>query len=137
MSFAEFAQTAEYAQTYAPTSGPVRLGSAECAPRGAGRFEFTATLAVGDSIRSASALCHGPAEAMTSMLYDAGIHLEILSFHQQQTEAGTVTFVHAQQDSREAWAMGVGADATESTARALVAAANRLHVADRTGERTA
>ncbi|KIQ10982.1 hypothetical protein ASG56_14150 [Rhodococcus sp. Leaf7] len=116
---------AEFARTYSPTTGPIRLGSAECAPKGAGRFEFTATLAVGDTIRSSSVTCHGPAEAFTSMLYDAGVNLEILSFHQQITETGIVTFIRGQQDSRIAWAMGTGSNATEATAKALVAAANR------------
>jgi hypothetical protein len=120
MSFAEFVHT------YSPTSGPIRLGSAECAPKGAGRFEFTATLAIGDTIRSSSIVCHGPAEAMTSMLYDAGVNLEILSFHQQITETGYVTYIRGQQDHRTAWAMGTGSDSTESTAKALVAAANRM-----------
>ncbi|MGB7364380.1 MAG: alpha-isopropylmalate synthase regulatory domain-containing protein [Rhodococcus sp. (in: high G+C Gram-positive bacteria)] len=116
----------EFASVYSPSAGPIRLGATERAPHGVGRYEFTATLAFGDTIYSASVISHGPAEAFTSMLYDAGVNLEILSFHQRATDAGIVTFVRGQHNSRIAWAMGTGSDATESTAKALVAAANRM-----------
>ncbi|MGU3436188.1 2-isopropylmalate synthase [Actinomycetes bacterium M1A6_2h] len=116
----------DFRARYSPTSGPLRMGSFTSAACGFGRAEFSATLAIADTIHSATLVAFGPAEAMTSMLHDAGVHLEILSFHQQPTEAGIVTFALCSNGSRSAWSMGMGSTAPESTARALVAGANRL-----------
>ncbi|GGF92247.1 hypothetical protein GCM10007304_02730 [Rhodococcoides trifolii] len=121
MSFTDFRAT------YSPTFGPLRLGSWESTACGSGRYDCAATFAVADTIHSAAITAFGPAEAMTSMLYEAGIHVEITSFHQQPTETGTVTFALCSNGHRTAWAMGSGATSFESTARAIVAGANRLH----------
>lgn len=116
----------DFRATYSPTAGPLRLGSWESSPRNGGRYEFAATFALGDTIHSATISAFGPAEAMTSMLHDAGIHIEIMSFHQQPTDAGIMTLALLSCGDRQAWAMGTSDGAFESTARAIVAGANRL-----------
>ena len=117
----------EFAQRFSPTGGPVRLGSWEATDHGAGRSTYTATLGLGDRIAPASATATGPIAALTSMLYDAGFHLEILSFHQQRTSAGTATFVLCDHDGERRWAMAIGADSLSSSLSAIIAGANLLH----------
>ncbi|PTR21344.1 hypothetical protein C8K36_1153 [Rhodococcus sp. OK519] len=117
----------EFAQRFAPTGGPVRLGSWTSEHLGAGRHTFTATLGLGDCISSASATATGPIAALTSMLFDAGFQLEILSFHQQRTSEGTATFILAEHDGQRRWAMAIAEDCNASARAAIIAGANLLH----------
>lgn len=117
----------EFAQRFSPTGGPVRLGSWEAADHGAGLSIYTATLGLGDRITATSATATGPIAALTSMLYDAGFQLEILSFHQQRTAAGTATFVLCDHDGERRWAMAIGDDSLSSSLAAIIAGANLLH----------
>lgn len=117
----------EFIQRFGPTGGPVRLGSWEFSDLGAGRGTYTATLAIGDTITSATATATGPIAALTAMLYDAGFQLEILSFHQQRTSAGTATFVLCDHDGERRWATAIGADCISSSLSAIIAGANLLH----------
>ncbi|MDP8017509.1 alpha-isopropylmalate synthase regulatory domain-containing protein [Prescottella equi] len=117
----------EFAQRFSPTGGPVRLGSWTSEHLGAGRHTFTATLGLGDRISSASATATGPIAALTSMLFDAGFQLEILSFHQQRTSEGTATFILAEHDGERRWAMSIAEDCNASAREAIIAAANLLH----------
>ncbi|BCN85963.1 2-isopropylmalate synthase [Rhodococcus hoagii] len=117
----------EFAQRFSPTGGPVRLGSWTSEHLGAGRHTFTATLGLGDRISSASATATGPIAALTSMLFDAGFQLEILSFHQQRTSEGTATFILAEHDGERRWAMAIAEDCNASAREAIIAAANLLH----------
>lgn len=117
----------EFAQRFSPTGGPVRLGSWTSEHLGAGRHTFTATLGLGDRISSASATATGPIAALTSMLFDAGFQLEILSFHQQRTSEGTATFILAEHDGERRWAMAIAEDCNASARDAIIAAANLLH----------
>ncbi|NKR45166.1 2-isopropylmalate synthase [Rhodococcus hoagii] len=117
----------EFAQRFSPTGGPVRLGSWTSEHLGAGRHTFTATLGLGDRISSAAATATGPIAALTSMLFDAGFQLEILSFHQQRTSEGTATFILAEHDGERRWAMSIAEDCNASAREAIIAAANLLH----------
>lgn len=117
----------EFTQRFAPTGGPFRLGSWDAAGRGAGCADYTATLAIGDTITSASATATGPIAALTSMLYDAGFQIEILSFHQQHTTAGTATFVLCEHDGDRRWATAFGDDGISSSLAAIITGANLLH----------
>ncbi len=72
-----------------PASGPLRLGHWQCtdAERPSTRLgpqarNFQATLAVGDRIGTSSAAACGPVAALTAMLYDRGIAVEMTAFHQ-------------------------------------------------------
>ncbi|MCZ4275708.1 MAG: alpha-isopropylmalate synthase regulatory domain-containing protein [Rhodococcus sp. (in: high G+C Gram-positive bacteria)] len=118
-----------FAHRYSAGSSPIRLGTWTTSAAPGGRTTFDATFGIGDTIHTASATTHGPIDALTSMLYDAGFHLEIISFHQQHLASGTqtATFVLCEFDGRRRWAMAIDGDATQSSIRALIGAANMLH----------
>ena len=119
--------------TYAPASGPLRLGQWACTDgeRPATRLgpqarHYQATLAIGDRISIASAAASGPVAALTEMLYEHGIAVEMIAFHQMPTGEGTATFIRGSDGAHAEWAMGLDDDATQSALRAVIACANRL-----------
>ncbi|MGC0363789.1 hypothetical protein ABH922_001773 [Rhodococcus sp. 27YEA15] len=116
----------QFESTYSAMSGPIRLGAWSIEKTAPGRWTFEATLGLGERIQKMSATTTGPIAAMTSMLYEAGISLEILSFHQQQIGRRTATFILAESDGRRLWAMGIAGSPTESSLRAMTSAANRF-----------
>ena len=118
---------------YAPSSGPLRLGNWTCidAKRPASRLgpqarNYQATLAVGDRISTSAAAACGPLAALTAMLYDRGIALEMVAFHQVPAGENTATFVRGSDGAHAEWAMGLSDDPTQSALRAVIACANRL-----------
>jgi hypothetical protein len=122
-----------FTATYNPSCGPLRLGTWECtdADRPATRLgpqarTFAATLAVGDRIETATAAATGPVAALTAMLYERGISVEMLRFHQLESGKHTASFVRGCDGRRAEWAMGWSEDATQSALRAVIACANRL-----------
>ena len=119
--------------TYAPTSGPLRLGQWTCTDRacpatrlGPQARNYQATLAIGDRISIASAAASGPVAALTEMLYEHGISVEMTAFHQLPTGHGTATFIRGSDGAHAEWAMGLDDDPTQSALRAVIACANRL-----------
>jgi hypothetical protein len=120
--------------TYAPSAGPLRLGQWECsdAERPASRLgpqarTFRATLGFGDRIETATATATGPVAALTAMLHDYGIAVEMLRFHQLRSEDTTATFIQGSDGCRAEWAMGWSEDPTQSALCAVIACANRLY----------
>jgi hypothetical protein len=118
---------------YAPTSGPLRLGRWACtdAERPATRLgpqarNYEATLAFGDRISTSSAAASGPVAALTEMLYERGIAVEMTAFHQLPAGERTATFIEGAAGDRTEWAMGLADDPTQSALRAVIACANRL-----------
>jgi hypothetical protein len=118
---------------YAPTSGPVRLRNWTCADgdRPATRLgpqarRYEATLAIGDRISTSAAAATGPVAALTAMLYDRGIAVEMTAFHQVRAGDRTATFIRGSDGARAEWAMGLSGDATESALSAIIACVNRL-----------
>jgi hypothetical protein len=118
---------------FAPSSGPLRLGNWTCtdANRPASRLgpearNYQATLAVGDRISTSAAAACGPVAALTAMLYDRGIALEMVAFHQVPAGENTATFVRGSDGAHAEWAMGLSDDPTQSALRAVIACANRL-----------
>ena len=119
--------------TSAPSAGPLRLGHWHCTDRPASRLgtrTFQATLAVGDRIETATATATGPVAALTAMLYQHGVSVEMLRFHQLQSHDTTATFIQGTDGCRAEWAMGCSEDPTESALSAVIACANRLYGAD-------
>ena len=119
--------------SHSPASGPVRLRRWECtdAQRPASRLgpqarNYRATIAVGDRISTCTASGAGPVAALTAMLHDRGVPVELLRFHQLAADDGIATFVRGTDGVHAEWAMGVAGDATESALSAVVACANRL-----------
>jgi len=122
-----------FTSTYSPSSGPLRLGHWECtdAHRPATRLgpeprTFEATFAIGDRIETATAAATGPVAALTAMLYDRGLSLEMLRFHQLESGNYTATFIQGCNGERAEWGMGWSEDKTQSALRAVIACANRL-----------
>jgi hypothetical protein len=118
---------------YASNSGPLRLGQWQCtdAERPSTRLgpqarNYQATLAVGDRISTSSAAACGPVAALTAMLYDNGIAVEMTAFHQVPAGEQTATFVRGSDGIHSEWAMGWSDDPTQSALRAVIACANRL-----------
>jgi hypothetical protein len=119
---------------YTPTSGPLRLGAWQCtdADRPASRLgpqarNYQATIAVGDRIGTSTAAASGPIAALTAMLHDRGVSVEIAAFHQLAADGGTATFIRGTDGVRAEWAMGWADDAAQSALRAVIACANRLN----------
>ncbi|GAB7071133.1 homocitrate synthase [Mycobacterium hodleri] len=114
---------------YAPSSGSVRLRNWECldaAKPGPQARRYQATIAVGDRIGTCVTAASGPLAALTAMLHDRGVAVEMLQFHQVRAGDETATFIRATDGRRQEWAMGWDRDATESALRAVLACANRL-----------
>jgi hypothetical protein len=129
-----------FTDTYAPSTGPLRLGHWECTDtaRPATRLgpqgrTFRATLGFGDRIETATATATGPVAALTAMLYDHGIAVEMLRFHQLRSQHTTATFIQGSDGCRAEWAMGCADDATESALHAVIACANRLYAESSSG----
>lgn len=122
-----------FVATYLRGAGPLRLGHWECADseRAATRpgpqtRNFQAVIAVGDRISTATAAAGGPIAALTAMLHERGIAVEVVKFHQMRSPIGTATFVLGSDGARSEWAMGWADDPTQSALRAVIACANRL-----------
>jgi hypothetical protein len=118
---------------YASSAGPLRLGHWQCtdAERPSTRLgpqarNYQATLAVGDRISTSTAAACGPVAALTAMLYDRGVAVEMTAFHQIPAGEHTATFVRGSDGARSQWAMGWSDDPTQSALRAVIACANRL-----------
>lgn len=121
-----------FVSTFSPSGGPLRLGSWECDDQrsssrlGAQARTFRATLAIGDRIDTVTARASGAVAALTAMLHERGIAVEMTRFHQLRSGDNTATFVCGQDGQRTEWAMGWSNDATQSALRALISCANRL-----------
>ncbi len=120
----------EFFHEYAPASGPVRLGQ-WCCVDGERRLgpqvrHYQATLGLGDRIGTSRAAACGPVAALTAMLYEHGVAVEMTAFHQLRAGEHTATFIRGSDGESSQWAMGWSDDPTESALRAVVACANRL-----------
>lgn len=122
--------------TYGHCAGPVRLGQWECtdARRPSGRLgpqarNFRAVIAVGDRIGTSTVAASGPVAALTEMLHERGITVEILRFHQIRAGAETVTCVRGTDGAGVQWALGWSDDPGRSALRAVIACVNRLFAA--------
>jgi hypothetical protein len=123
----------DFLAEYAPSSGPLRLGNWTCtdpsrpgARLGPQARNYQATVAIGDRISTSSAAASGPVAALTAMLFDRGIALEMTAFHQVPAGEHTATFIRGSDGAHSEWAMGLSHDATQSALRAVIACANRL-----------
>ncbi len=78
-----------FVAAYGHTAGPLRLGHWACTDTerpGPQARNFRAMIAVGDRISTSTAAASGPIAALTAMLYERGITVEMLSFHQMESE---------------------------------------------------
>ncbi len=95
-----------------------------------GTPDIQATLALGDRIETATATANGPVAALTAMLYEHGVAVEMLRFHQLQSDDTTATFIQGTDGARAEWAMGCSQDPTQSALSAVIACANRLYAGE-------
>jgi hypothetical protein len=84
---------------------------------------------VGDRIGTSQAAACGPVAALTAMLYERGVAVELTAFHQVPAGERTATFIRGSEGGRSEWAMGLSDDPIQSALRAVIACANRLHAA--------
>lgn len=118
-----------FVAAYGRGTGPLRLGQWECTDAsrpGPQARNFRAVIALGDRISTATAAAGGPIAALTAMLHERGVTVEIVKFHQMQSPTGTATFIRGSNGARAEWAMGLSDDPTQSALRAVIACANRL-----------
>ena len=122
-----------FVATYGRAAGPLALGRWCCldAERPAARLgplgrTYQATIAVRGVTGTCTAAAPGPLAALTTMLYERGITLEILGFHQLRCGTETATFIHGSNGHGAAWALGFAADPGRSALEAVVTCANRL-----------
>ncbi len=108
--------------------GPLRLRQwTQSPPAGATGATYRATLAVGERDTTVAAVATGPIGALTAMLHERGIAVEVLGFHQMSSAAGpTATVIRGSDGTRSTWAMACDADAGASARAAVIACANRL-----------
>ena len=122
-----------FVSTYGRSSGPLSLGRWRCldAERPAARLgpqgrTYQATIAVRGVPGTCTAAAQGPLAALTTMLHERGIAVEILGFHQVCCGDETATFIHGSNGRNVAWAVGFADDAGRSALDAVIICANRL-----------
>ncbi|BBX21883.1 hypothetical protein MTER_12940 [Mycolicibacter terrae] len=122
-----------FVSTYGRAAGPLTLSRWRCldAERPAARLgpqgrTYQANIAVRGVNGTCTAAAPGPLAALTTMLHDRGITLEILGFHQLRCGTETATFIHGSNGRGAAWAVGVAPDAGCSALDAVITCANRL-----------
>lgn len=91
--------------------------------------DYRAVIAVGDRISTVTAAASGPIAALTAMLHEGGITVEVVQFHQMRSTTGSATFIRGSDGVRAEWAMGWADDPTQSALRAVIACVNRLFAA--------
>lgn len=121
---------------YGRSPGPLRLNqwicldgdrpAARLGPRGR---TYQATIAVGERVDTCTAAASGPVAALTTMLHQRGIAVEMVRFHQFGCPDQTATFVYGSNGRRGAWALGFAPEPALSALHAVIICANRLLMA--------
>lgn len=117
-----------FRRTYSPND--IRVEQLRSTRRSAGRrhFEIGITGLRADGLGTrVSITAMGAQSAMSEVLSDHGLAVEILEFHQFEIFEATVTFIYTMHNSKRSWAVGFGADRDTSIASALCSAATLLH----------
>lgn len=117
-----------FIQTYAPSTVRIEYLRSQRLRAGKHEFHMSVTGLRSDGQGTAVEItAMGASSAVTEVLADHGMPVEILEFHQFEIFEATVTFIYTVHKSQRAWAVGFGADRDLSIANALCAAAGRLH----------
>lgn len=112
-------------KTYAP-AGSIRLQDLAVEPDRADMVRCTAHVTVAQRTVSLEATASGTIAAMTSMLYDIGAGVEIVSLYQQPDDADVGTYLLCESGGQRCWSYGRGDTGDESVVNALIAGANQL-----------
>lgn len=125
-----------FVAVYGRSPGPLRLSGWTCldGERPAARLgprsrTYQATIAVGEHIDTCTAAASGPVAALTTMLYQRGIAVEMVRFHQFDCPNQTATFVYGSNGRCGAWALGFAPEPALSALDAVIICANRLLMA--------
>lgn len=117
--------TASFDKTYAPT-GAISLDDLRIEPGASDMVRCTADIRVAARTISLEATATGTIGAMTSMLYDIGAGVEIMSFYQQTEGEQVITYLLCDRDGDRCWSYGRGSTGDESAVNALISGANQL-----------
>lgn len=123
----------DVAATFGSAAGPVSLerweedGRAPHTIGGRRGITYRATIAVGERVATSSVTAAGPLAALTAILHERGIAVEMLNFHQLRAGGQTATFIRGTDGVHTEWAIGWSECPNLSALRAVVACANRLH----------
>ncbi|GAA4388562.1 alpha-isopropylmalate synthase regulatory domain-containing protein [Tsukamurella soli] len=104
----------------------VTLESLTCRPRPGGAVEVTVTLTADGARTTATGRGTGPISAATDLLYQSGLDVEAVEFHQIHIAEGVATFIRsvsATRDTAARWSFAIAPDPGQSAVRALVAGA--------------
>ncbi|MGV0625622.1 homocitrate synthase [Mycolicibacter minnesotensis] len=122
-----------FVATYGRSGGPLRLGQWRCldADRPATQLglqgrTYQATIALRGRTGTCTKAANGPLAALTEMLAERGITLEIEKFHQLRCGEQLATFIKGSDGRASAWGVGFAADAGDSEVEAVIACVNRL-----------
>jgi 2-isopropylmalate synthase len=91
------------------------------------------TLAVqlrdGDTVSAAEAIGYGPINAFLQILADRGLSIELFDYAQHTLSAGgdaqAAAYVELQIGDKRLWGVGIDADTSSASFRAIVSAVNR------------
>lgn len=118
----------DVAATFGSSAGPIHLEHWERGERSLGRHTHTyrAVIGIGERTAACETTAAGPLGALTAMLHQRGIGLEMLNFHQLQAGGQTATFIRGTDGIDTEWAIGWSECPQQSALRAVIACANRL-----------
>jgi hypothetical protein len=121
---------------YGRAPGPLRVSEWTCVDgdRPAARIgpqgrTYQATIGVGERVGVCTAAGSGPVAALTTMLHERGIAVEMVRFHQFGRRDETATCVYGSDGRCGAWAIGLSPESALSAVDAIVVCANRLLMA--------
>ncbi|KQQ10770.1 2-isopropylmalate synthase [Rathayibacter sp. Leaf296] len=94
-----------------------------------GTIALTAVLRVGDEIIEANASGNGPVNAFESVLAQHGVEVRVLDYVEHALSAGgdalAASYVECSVNGRTLWGVGVDADISTASLKAIVSAVNR------------
>ncbi len=123
----------DVAATFGSANGPVSLehwvqdGRGPHTIGGRRGITYRATITIGERSATRSVTAAGPLAALTAMLHEHGIAVEMLNFHQLRAGGQTATFIRGTDGVHTEWAIGWSECPNRSALRAVIACANRLY----------
>lgn len=122
----------DFINAYAPAD--IRVDHIETVRQRAGLHEYTITIkdptgsGAGATDLTATIQSMGVARAITEILCDRGLPVEIREFHQFPIFQATATFLYVSDGNKRVWALGFGATPELSICNAICAGATNLHL---------
>lgn len=121
-----------FQEMFCTNVGPLSLQQLSIEKIRAGRARYTVTLAnssrpAGSRTEKITIESTGAVSALTQVLADARMRIEICEFHQYSIYEATATIIYAMHNNTRIWAVGFGPTPEISAANAMINAANRLH----------